>query len=203
MPDTRHQFRTGDSDPRNTSNPRIGEMNVRLPYQQVMAGLSATESDRSLIAYAKLLIKLGIIAKCQFVHVRTPQRVAEERISDAEVLDQCQRMIAGQFTATESQGQQVCQVITAQSRIDALIEFAATHQCDLALLGHRKCQTGCRSLARRMAMIRKDPPSLYPKCWCLSTSPTTPRIACRWPRLSRRLPSFRSAKPSTSIPIRR
>ncbi len=38
-------------------------------------------------------------------------------------------------------------------RIDQLIEFSVTHECDLAVVGHRKSRSGQRSLARRLAMI--------------------------------------------------
>ncbi len=119
--------------------------------ERVVVALSGTDADRPLIAYARLLAGRRFSRWFHFVHVRTPARIADDPQPDAQVQQNCEALVAEQFTDGMEAGWS-CHVVTGV-RIDALIEFISNHHCTVVLLGHRSSRSGQRSLARRLAMV--------------------------------------------------
>jgi sulfate permease, SulP family len=76
----------------------------------------------------------------------------DEPQPDAQVQQGCEEMIEDLFARGDHRATWSCHVVGGV-RLDAILEFITRHHCDTALLGHRKCRSGQRSLARRLAMI--------------------------------------------------
>jgi len=120
--------------------------------QRTLVALSGTDSDRSLVMYARMLATLGFARHYYFVHIRTPARIAEEGHSDDKFHHACESLVHEEFGTPRPDVLSSCHIVIGV-RVDELIHFATENRCDLVLLGHRKTRSGQRSLARRLAMI--------------------------------------------------
>ncbi|MCO6458047.1 MAG: universal stress protein [Pirellulaceae bacterium] len=121
-------------------------------FQTIVVALSATEADRTLLSYARLLASIGLGRHYHFVHVRTPARKADESESDAQVLRRCEEMVHEVFGTLQTDVSLDCHLVEGV-RVDKLLEFVSSRHCDVVLVGHRKSRSGQRSLAKRLAMI--------------------------------------------------
>lgn len=120
--------------------------------QRTLIALSGTETDRPLIRYARILAGMGFARHYYFVHVRTPARIAEERVGDDVVRHTCDAMVAEEFGSPRPDVSRSTHVVVG-IRVDELLDFITQNRCDMVLLGHRQNRSGQRSLARRLAMI--------------------------------------------------
>jgi len=119
---------------------------------RTLVALSATEIDRALVEYARILASMGFARHYHFVHIRTPASIAADLKNEAQVLKECENLVSEIFSGPGLAVTFSCHVIVGV-RVDDLIGFATQQRCDMVLLGHRKSHSGQRSLARRLAMI--------------------------------------------------
>ena len=121
-------------------------------HQRTLVALSGTETDRSLVAYARLLASLGFARHYHFVHVRNPSQEGEAGRREVQAPAVCEQVVHDAFRDVPGKISHSCHEL-AGVRVDGLLEFISQQRCDLTLLGHRKDRSGQRSLARRLAMI--------------------------------------------------
>jgi nucleotide-binding universal stress UspA family protein len=126
-----------------------------------MIGLAGTEQDGELIRYSAMLAGLAGVREMHFVHVLPHQPVHSSR-EVGPSYDSAVELIRG--SVAEHLGDAPWQTaisyhVLSGDRVDRLLEFAAEHENDLVVVGHRKSQSGRRSLARRLAM--KAPCSVW------------------------------------------
>jgi nucleotide-binding universal stress UspA family protein len=126
-------------------------------YRHLMVALAGTDADAGLIRYAALVARLGTATEVRFVHVlpaaEGPAAPAHDRAQAA-----AQAAVRAHFTDVPGTTQVACDVLQGPL-MDRLLEFAAEHEVELILLGHRKGQPGRSALARRLAM--KAPCSVW------------------------------------------
>jgi len=122
-------------------------------FPRAVVALSLTDSDRALLQYAALLVKLGC-ADFTFVHV-VPDAVTAESAGAGDQTTALRRMeaeVERYFRPGLPHGvNSACQALNGV-RLDVLLQCAAYHEADVILLGHRRTRSGRRSLARRLAM---------------------------------------------------
>lgn len=124
------------------------------PYRHMMVTLACAETDSGLLDYTRLLCALGRKWDVRFVHVT--QRESPDHLKTAsQALEQA---VAQRFERLRAAVNYSCHVLCGE-RTDELLTFAAQHQIDLVLIGHRRSRTGRRSLVRRLAM--KAPCSVW------------------------------------------
>ncbi|MBM3994726.1 MAG: universal stress protein [Planctomycetes bacterium] len=120
-------------------------------HQRTLVALSATPADRAVVSYARLFASLGFARHYHFVHVRTPDAASESKKA-ADVLRECEALVAEVFGKPNDDVSSSCHVLTGE-RLDELIEFITAQRCDMVLMGHRKESSGLGSLALRLVMI--------------------------------------------------
>lgn len=131
------------------------------PFQNVMVGLAGTEQDKELIRYAAMFVGLGGVRETHFVHVLPHQSLHSDNDAGPSY-DRAMETIRG--NVSEIFGDSPDQIklsfhVLHGDRVDKLLEFAATHETDLVMVGHRRIRSGRRALARRLAM--KAPCSVW------------------------------------------
>lgn len=130
-------------------------------FHNIMVGLAGSEADAELIGYAAMLAGATGPRELHFVHVLPTQPPHSDRAagpSHQEALEGMRQAVAGHFGAAPVSPAVSCHVLPGE-RTDRLLEFAAEHDIDLVLVGHRRGRSGRRSLARRLAM--KAPCSVW------------------------------------------
>ena len=130
-------------------------------FHNIMVGLAGSEADTELIGYAAMVARVAGPGELQFVHALPTQPPHSELAagpSHREVLEGMRQAVASHFGAATVSPAISCHVLPGE-RIDRLLEFAAEHETDLVLVGHRRERSGRRSLARRLAM--KAPCSVW------------------------------------------
>jgi nucleotide-binding universal stress UspA family protein len=132
-----------------------------FPFKKILVGLTRSEPDADLLAYARMLADSPGKMEFHFMHVLgvpeyepDPPPVATGPESYAEIGEAVQR----HFGPPSERVTTKCSVVQG-SRIDRLLELADREGNDLILIGHRRLRTGRRSTARRLAM--KAPCSLW------------------------------------------
>lgn len=121
-------------------------------HQRTLVALSGTATDRAVVDYARLVATLGFARHFHFVHVRTPSQVVSDARDEASLLAACEELVGEVFVGLPPNVSTSCHVLVGV-RIDQLIEFIVSQQCDMVVLGHRRARSGQRSLARRLAMV--------------------------------------------------
>jgi sulfate permease, SulP family len=121
-------------------------------FPRAVVALSLTDSDRPLLQYAALLVKIGC-TDFAFVHVAPDGPEAEAAGGgQSALLHQMETEVGQYFRPGSVAGlKSVCRVLHGV-RLDTLVQAAAVHRADVILLGHRQARSGRRSLARRLAM---------------------------------------------------
>jgi SulP family sulfate permease len=113
------------------------------------------EDDSELLQYAAKLAKRELSKEFHFVHVIPPQKHPIQA-KQQESIKQRIRDEVEKYFDTPIEGLKLNHhVMSGTSRLDKLIEYTATSNSDLILLGHRKSRSGQRSLGRRLAMVTK------------------------------------------------
>ncbi len=114
-----------------------------------------TDADAELLHYAARVADREISKEFHFVHMIPPQKQAIPSEQAESIRQRIREEVKTHFD-TPIDGLKIkYQVISGASRLDKLVEYTATSNSDLILLGHRKSRTGQRSLGRRLAMITK------------------------------------------------
>lgn len=131
------------------------------PFQNIMIGLAGTDQDGELIRYSAMLAGLAGVREMHFVHVLPHQSIysnTEVSTSYDHAVELIRDSVAEHLGDAPRQTAISYHVLSGD-RVDRLLEFAAEHENDLVIVGHRKSQSGRRSLARRLAM--KAPCSVW------------------------------------------
>ncbi|HEY8158681.1 MAG TPA: SulP family inorganic anion transporter [Methylobacter sp.] len=124
-------------------------------FNCVTVPLAMTDEDAELLQYAAKLAKQEISKEFHFVHVVPPQKHPIQP-KQQESIKQRIRDEVEKYFDTPIEGLKLNHhVMSGTSRLDKLIEYTATSNSDLILLGHRKSRSGQRSLGRRLAMVTK------------------------------------------------
>lgn len=119
------------------------------PDKRFVVGLSRTESDRGLAAYARQLADLGLGRWFEFVHAIHPDSPPGEIAAAQQFLD---RLVQGAFAGAPIGVEATARVLPG-IRIDVLLDEATRSHAGVLLVGHRRSHNGRRSLARRLAMV--------------------------------------------------
>lgn len=113
------------------------------------------EDDSELLQYAAKLAKRELSKEFHFVHVIPPQKHPIQAKQQESIKERIRDEVEKYFD-TPIEGLKLNHhVMSGTSRLDKLIEYTATSNSDLILLGHRKNRSGQRSLGRRLAMVTK------------------------------------------------
>ncbi len=124
-------------------------------FNCITVPLSMTDADAELLHYAARVSEREISKEFHFVHMIPPQKQAIPSEQAESIRQRIREEVKTHFD-TPIDGLKIkYQVISGASRLDKLVEYTATSNSDLILLGHRKSRTGQRSLGRRLAMITK------------------------------------------------
>lgn len=120
-----------------------------LSFRRVVVGLAGTGLDRELTAYAAMLagFRYAEPPSFRFVHVLGEQPDASYEAAMARMESE----VAAGFRPANASVPATCAVLSG-TRVDRLLEFAASSAADVVLIGHHRSRTGRRSLARRLAM---------------------------------------------------
>jgi nucleotide-binding universal stress UspA family protein len=120
-----------------------------LSFGRIVVGLAGTPLDRELTAYAAMLAGLRHREppSFSFVHVLGEQPDTSYEAALARI----QSEVAEVFQSGNPSVPATCTVLSG-TRVDRLLEFAASNAADLLLIGHHRSRSGRRSLARRLAM---------------------------------------------------
>jgi nucleotide-binding universal stress UspA family protein len=102
---------------------------------QIVVALSGSEGDQALVAYVKLLAKLGRTRDIRFVHV------ADSDTPAVEMRDRMRALAAAELGNTPVQVQ--CDVVQG-SLTDRLLAYVSEFQADLVLIGAKKHKLGSR-----------------------------------------------------------
>ncbi len=124
---------------------------------RIVVALSRTQPDVGLLAYAAMVSKLLSPSLIEFVHV-----VPDEGKIEDFMLNRMQDEVEYHFTRPID-GPEVTYRIVVGNVLDQLVEYAANHQTELILLGHRKGRTGRRSLSSRLSMVAPCPVWMVPE----------------------------------------
>jgi sulfate permease, SulP family len=120
--------------------------------RRALVAVSLTEADHGLLRYAALVAGLGDSQYVDFVHVLPEMRVPPDEAELEQTRLRLEAEVAEHFGRPREGLVVSCHAVQA-ARIDALLNFAVKHGCDVILLGHRKSHNGRRSMARRLAAI--------------------------------------------------
>ncbi len=128
-----------------------------MPFHNLLVGLSGTEKDLEMIRYASVVSRHCRPKRVNFVHVQA-ENSSPKKTSPS--FDQGMELIRNKVTEhfDHPDLESECFVLR-NSPIDGLLEFAATHETDLILVGHAKSTRGI--MGRRLAM--KAPCSVWIK----------------------------------------
>ncbi len=128
-----------------------GGLSVPL-FRKAMIALHRTEQDAVLLAYAGMLARQQVIGEMHFVHVLPEATSPTDRSQEAALLaglkSETSRHLSGLSASIPRKHE-----IRRGPLIDRLLEYAATEQVDLALVGHRQDHPLRRSLARRLTKL--------------------------------------------------
>ncbi len=122
-----------------------------MPFHNLLVGLSGNEKDAEMIGYASVVASLIRPDKVNFVHAMPVQRASFD-----EVRRRIRGEVADHFSYPDLEPE--CYALR-NAPVDGLLEFAATHETDLMLVGHAKSSRGI--MGRRLAM--KAPCSVWVK----------------------------------------
>lgn len=120
--------------------------------EKIVVGLTMTDSDSHLLAYAAMLHATGIGKTFDFVHVQVRQHSAKPAETSERLRLQMQTSVKEHFNAGSDLMDPQLHVVEG-AREDRLAEYTERTGAGLLLLGHRRCRRDRRSMARRMAMI--------------------------------------------------
>jgi nucleotide-binding universal stress UspA family protein len=123
-----------------------------------MVGLSRTSADPGLIQYAGGIARLGTVEDLRFVHVLPGSDDSSPTADRDDARAASQTLVEQNLRGLPKTVRVTCDAATGPL-MDRLLEYAATHQVDLLLVGHRRDHPGRRALARRLAM--KAPCSVW------------------------------------------
>jgi sulfate permease, SulP family len=104
-------------------------------FDQIVVALGSPTGDRSLIAYAALLARLGAAREVRFAHVADPSESA------AELREAMRAEVEPVFRETPSRT--VCDVLHG-SLTDRLLAYTTEMQADLVMIGAKKHKLGAR-----------------------------------------------------------
>lgn len=104
-------------------------------FDQIVVALGSPSGDRSLIAYAALIARLGAAREVRFAHVADPSESA------AELRDSMRAAVEPAFGAIGVRT--VCDVLHG-SLTDRLLAYTTEMQADLAMIGAKKHKLGAR-----------------------------------------------------------
>jgi nucleotide-binding universal stress UspA family protein len=119
-------------------------------FDRVLVAVHRSATDESLLAYAAMLARAGLVREARFVHVRPPVDPAksnpEFEPTVADMKAAADRHFAGAAAAVPRHYE-----LPHGPLLDQLLAYAGEQQTDLILVGHRRDHPLRRSLARRLA----------------------------------------------------
>lgn len=104
-------------------------------FDQLVVAIGTADADRSLIAYAALVARLGASKDVRFVHV------AEEGADAAAIRQEMRGVVAEHFHAPDTPT--TCDVLRGPLT-DRLLAYVTEFQADLVLIGAKKHKLGAR-----------------------------------------------------------
>jgi sulfate permease, SulP family len=119
-------------------------------FPRVLIAIHRTDQDASLFAYAGMLVRKEVIGSLHFVHVlpESPSDPTREATFLADMQAQISKYL-GDLPASIP----VEHAILRGPLLDRLLDYAASEQIDLTLVGHRQDHPMRRSLARRLTKL--------------------------------------------------
>lgn len=104
-------------------------------FDQLVVAIGSADADRSLIAYAALVARLGESSEVRFVHV------ADEGADAAAIREGMRAVVGEHFDAPGART--VCDVLQGPLT-DRLLAYVTEFQADLVLIGAKKHKLGAR-----------------------------------------------------------